>query len=54
MCHDEKVYKDPLTFNPDRYKPIAEGGNGEPLPSGQFGFGRRGIANSARCLYVPC
>ncbi|KII95683.1 hypothetical protein PLICRDRAFT_48632 [Plicaturopsis crispa FD-325 SS-3] len=41
MCHDENTYKNPEVFNPDRYRPVAEGGNGEPLPVGQFGFGRR-------------
>ncbi|KAF9509880.1 hypothetical protein BS47DRAFT_1487742 [Hydnum rufescens UP504] len=41
MCHDEAIYKYPSLFNPDRYAPISEGGNGEPLPVGHFGFGRR-------------
>ncbi|KAF9509886.1 hypothetical protein BS47DRAFT_1348721 [Hydnum rufescens UP504] len=41
MCHDEAIYKDPSLYNPDRYAPISEGGNGEPLPIGHFGFGRR-------------
>ncbi|KAF9515847.1 hypothetical protein BS47DRAFT_1376141 [Hydnum rufescens UP504] len=41
MCHDEAIYKEPTLFNPDRYAPISEGGNGEPLPVGHFGFGRR-------------
>lgn len=60
MCHDEKVYKVPLSFNPDRYQPVSEGGNGEPLPSGQFGFGRRGecwmrfLDARLTCSYVVC
>ncbi|RGP73506.1 hypothetical protein FSPOR_2088 [Fusarium sporotrichioides] len=33
--HDERVYKAPHDFNPDRY------GAGEPYPVGNFGFGRR-------------
>lgn len=41
MTHDERIYSDPENFNPDRYAPIEEGGLGEPLPTGQFGFGRR-------------
>jgi Cytochrome P450 len=41
MMHDPKVYSDPFRFWPDRYLPKEEGGNGEPLPIGHFGFGRR-------------
>lgn len=41
MTHDEQVYSDPDTFNPDRFVSKDEGGNGEPLPEGPFGFGRR-------------
>ncbi|KAH6880527.1 cytochrome P450 [Thelonectria olida] len=41
MTRDERVYSDPEDFNPDRYIPIGQGGKGEPLPNGQFGFGRR-------------
>ncbi|KAL6410650.1 O-methylsterigmatocystin oxidoreductase [Ilyonectria robusta] len=41
MTRDERVYSDPEGFNPDRYIPVEEGGKGEPLPNGQFGFGRR-------------
>jgi cytochrome P450 len=43
ITHDESVYKDPDTFNPDRYLSVDEGGAGEPLPVGHFGFGRRSI-----------
>jgi len=39
--HDSSVYTNPETFNPDRYIPTSEGGLGEPLPVGPFGFGRR-------------
>ncbi|KAF5666217.1 cytochrome p450 [Fusarium heterosporum] len=35
IAHDERVYKDPHDFNPDRYQA------GEPFPIGNFGFGRR-------------
>ena len=35
------VYKDPDTFNPYRYRPQDQGGNGEPLFSASFGFGAR-------------
>ncbi|KAE8443942.1 hypothetical protein EG329_001252 [Mollisiaceae sp. DMI_Dod_QoI] len=41
MTHDERVYSDPEIFNPDRYVSKEEGGLGEPLPEGPFGFGRR-------------
>lgn len=41
MTHDPSIYSDPDSFNPDRYLPISEGGNGEPKPVGHFGFGRR-------------
>ena len=41
MNHDENVYTDPFEFRPDRYLPKEEGGNGEPFPIGNFGFGRR-------------
>ena len=41
MTHDERVYRDPETFNPERYLPKEQGGNGEPFPEGPFGFGRR-------------
>ncbi|KAH8599763.1 cytochrome P450 [Bisporella sp. PMI_857] len=40
MGHDPQVHKDPFKFNP-RYLPVTEGGLGEPLPVGHFGFGRR-------------
>lgn len=35
MTHDPRVYRDPDTFDPDRYL------RGEPHPVGQWGFGRR-------------
>jgi hypothetical protein len=41
MCHDESVYADPSRFWPERYLPVGKGGKGEPLPVGNFGFGRR-------------
>lgn len=41
MGHDPDVYRDPFIFNPNRYLPTSEGGNGEPVPVGHFGFGRR-------------
>lgn len=41
MSRDLNVYKDPEKFNPDRYIPKEEGGDGEPLLVGPFGFGRR-------------
>ncbi|KXX75970.1 Cytochrome P450 1A2 [Madurella mycetomatis] len=41
MMHDESVYADPFRFLPERYLPKTQGGNGEPLPAGSFGFGRR-------------
>ncbi|OTB02671.1 hypothetical protein M426DRAFT_61715 [Hypoxylon sp. CI-4A] len=41
MSRDATVYKDPEKFNPDRYIPREEGGDGEPLLTGPFGFGRR-------------
>jgi len=41
MHHDPKIYKDPFTFNPDRYLPLSEGGANEPIPTEHFGFGRR-------------
>ncbi|KAK4105144.1 cytochrome P450 [Parathielavia hyrcaniae] len=41
MCHDESVYAAPSRFWPERYLPKEDGGNGEPLPVGNSGFGRR-------------
>lgn len=35
MTHDPRTYRDPDVFDPDRFL------RGEPLPVGQFGFGRR-------------
>ncbi len=41
MHHDESIYADPFRFHPERYLSKEEGGLGEPLPVGNFGFGRR-------------
>lgn len=41
MAHDERIYGAPHDFNPDRYAPRTDGGQGEPFPVGNFGFGRR-------------
>ncbi|KAI1269158.1 putative O-methylsterigmatocystin oxidoreductase [Xylariaceae sp. FL1019] len=41
MTHDETVYSRPFDFYPERYLSVSEGGNGEPRPIGNFGFGRR-------------
>ncbi|KAL6353304.1 hypothetical protein LRP88_13796 [Fusarium phalaenopsidis] len=41
MAHDERIYRAPHDFNPDRYEPLVKGGAGEPFPVGNFGFGRR-------------
>lgn len=41
MTHDQRIYSDPETFDPDRYLPKEQGGKGEPFPEGPFGFGRR-------------
>ncbi|KAI0977223.1 putative cytochrome P450 oxidoreductase [Xylaria arbuscula] len=41
MSRDERHYSSPEMFWPERYQPLAEGGRGEPLPDGPFGFGRR-------------
>lgn len=41
MSRDERHYSSPNDFDPDRFIPQSEGGRGEPLPEGPFGFGRR-------------
>lgn len=41
MTHDERIYKHPDRFEPERFLPAGAGGRGEPYPRGQFGFGRR-------------
>lgn len=41
MHHNDEVYADNTTFRPERYLPKDQGGNAEPLPVGNFGFGRR-------------
>jgi len=40
MTLDERIYKDPFKFDPERFLP-APLGRGEPVSSGPFGFGRR-------------
>ncbi|KAL2172494.1 hypothetical protein VTG60DRAFT_5248 [Thermothelomyces hinnuleus] len=44
MNHDESVYVEPFRFWPERYLPKDQGGNNEPFPVGNFGFGRRCVA----------
>lgn len=44
MTHDPTVYKDPKSFNPDRYLPVSEGCNNEPKSVGYFEFGRRYVS----------
>ncbi|KAJ8133112.1 hypothetical protein O1611_g511 [Lasiodiplodia mahajangana] len=41
MSRDKRHYSSPEEFYPERYDPTVEGGRGEPLPHGPFGFGRR-------------
>ncbi|KAI3318890.1 putative O-methylsterigmatocystin oxidoreductase [Xylariaceae sp. AK1471] len=41
MSRDERHYSLPEEFLPERYESVAQGGRGEPLPDGPFGFGRR-------------
>lgn len=41
MGRDPRVYRDPDNFCPERYESVEDGGFGEPLPFGHFGFGRR-------------
>jgi cytochrome P450 len=41
MSRDESIYKDPEVFNPDRFRPVEQGGDGEPFLQAPFGFGRR-------------
>lgn len=42
MLHDESIYANHNTFNPDRYNSTAQNPDGEPDPTGAaFGFGRR-------------
>ncbi|KAK3996610.1 cytochrome P450 1A2 [Cladorrhinum sp. PSN332] len=41
MFRDENTYKDAENFWPERFMSKEEGGNAEPLPAGNFGFGRR-------------
>lgn len=46
MNHDESVYADPSRFWPERYLSKEQGGNEEPFPVGNFGFGRRCVIYS--------
>ncbi|RDW60579.1 putative o-methylsterigmatocystin oxidoreductase [Coleophoma cylindrospora] len=41
MHRDPRLYSDPESFDPDRFIPKEKGGRGEPIPYGNFGFGRR-------------
>ncbi|KAI8945902.1 putative O-methylsterigmatocystin oxidoreductase [Xylaria longipes] len=41
MSRDVRYYSSPEDFLPERYEPVSQGGRGEPLPEGPFGFGRR-------------
>ena len=47
IAHDERVYKNPQDFNPDRY------GGGEPYPVGNFGFGRRYVLDQRLLRFKP-
>ncbi|KAF4975815.1 hypothetical protein FZEAL_7434 [Fusarium zealandicum] len=48
IAHDERIYRAPHNFNPDRYEPLVNGGAGEPFPTGNFGFGRRDPSTGSR------
>ncbi|KAF4472748.1 cytochrome P450 [Fusarium albosuccineum] len=50
MAHDERIYRAPHDFNPDRYEPVINGGAGEPFPVGNFGFGRRPFLGYRVCV----
>ncbi|KAJ3465827.1 hypothetical protein MRS44_006485 [Fusarium solani] len=50
MAHDERIYRAPHDFNPDRYEPLVNGGAGEPFPVGNFGFGRRPFSGDRVCV----
>lgn len=41
MSRDERVYREPERFCPERYAGVGDGGWGEPYLKGPFGFGRR-------------
>ena len=41
MSFNERVYKDPEVFRPERFLPKEEGGEGEPYFVAGWGFGRR-------------
>lgn len=41
IAMNEATYHDPSSFKPSRYLPKSKGGQEEPLPLAQFGFGRR-------------
>lgn len=40
MAKDDRIYKSPHMFYPERYLPLPEG-HGEPVLKAAFGFGRR-------------
>jgi cytochrome P450 len=47
MMHDEKIYSNPTTFQPDRFSSP----NAEPDPMGvAFGFGRYFITSYCHCI----
>ncbi|KAF9892280.1 hypothetical protein FE257_002057 [Aspergillus nanangensis] len=41
MSRDTRYYSSPEEFDPDRFVAVSDGGKGEALPEGPFGFGRR-------------
>lgn len=55
FLHDPKRYKDPETYNPDRF--LGDRPEPDPEKSGQFGYGRRvcpgkGLADQAGWLFI--
>ncbi|KAF9258780.1 cytochrome P450 [Marasmius fiardii PR-910] len=53
MSRDERVYSDPLKFNPSRYLPSPEG-RSEPQFPAMWGFGRRYFADLAIWHAIAC